>query len=394
MKDNILKLYVIKAIGWFLLIMPIVVPFYVSNGLSMHEVFLLQAAYSIIIVLFEIPSGYLADLFGRKKTIVFGVILDFIGFFIYASSTSFSGFLIAEIILGLGQSMVSGADSALLYESVLEKKGDSKEYTRYEGRLTSIGNFSESIAGITGGFIAIISFRMPYIVQTAIAFLAIPIAFTLHEPRMYLANTKPNWIQFKSFLAEAFYKNKQLSSVILFSSITGACTLTLAWVVQPFFKNIEVPIMYYGVLWTIINFSVGIASLFAYKAEQAFSLQLNFIFIAVFLPICYLFLGVSSIGYWGLLVILVGYLIRGFASPIFKNEINKYTTIANRATILSVRNFLIRVVFSVIGPLTGWLMDVYSFSKAMVLIGLIYSVLMIVSSLFASQILINKKSTQ
>ena len=67
---NIPRLYLIKVAKWFMLYMPIVVPFYESNGLSMKDIMILQAAYSVAIVVLEIPSGYLADVIGRKKTLI------------------------------------------------------------------------------------------------------------------------------------------------------------------------------------------------------------------------------------------------------------------------------------------------------------------------------------
>jgi MFS family permease len=52
--------------------MPIVVPFYESNGLSMKDIMILQAVYSVAIVVLEVPSGYLADVIGRRKTLILG----------------------------------------------------------------------------------------------------------------------------------------------------------------------------------------------------------------------------------------------------------------------------------------------------------------------------------
>ncbi len=94
--------------------MPIVVPFYESNGLSMKDIMILQAVYSIAIVVLEMPSGYLADVIGRRKTLIIGAVFGIFGFATYSFSYGFLGFLIAEIILGIGQSCISGADSAML----------------------------------------------------------------------------------------------------------------------------------------------------------------------------------------------------------------------------------------------------------------------------------------
>ncbi len=157
---NIFRLYLIKIAKWFMLYMPIVVPFYESNGLSMKDIMILQAVYSIAIVVLEIPSGYLADVIGRRKTLIIGAMFGTIGFATYSFSYGFIGFLIAEIILGIGQSCISGADSAMLYDSLLER-GEEKKYSRFEGRITSLGNMAEAAAGIMGGLLAGITLQSP-----------------------------------------------------------------------------------------------------------------------------------------------------------------------------------------------------------------------------------------
>ena len=87
-----------------MLYMPIVVPFYESNGLSMRDIMVLQGIYSVAIVILEIPSGYLADMIGRRKTLIIGALFGSMGFIVYSFSFGFIGFLVAEIILGIGQS--------------------------------------------------------------------------------------------------------------------------------------------------------------------------------------------------------------------------------------------------------------------------------------------------
>ena len=66
MKQNILALYLIKLSKWFSLVMPIIVLFYEDHGLGLQDVFILKSVYSVAAVTLEIPSGYLADVWGRK----------------------------------------------------------------------------------------------------------------------------------------------------------------------------------------------------------------------------------------------------------------------------------------------------------------------------------------
>ena len=112
---NIWKLFVIKGALWFMIIMPIIVLFFQDNGLNLQEIMILQACYSLSVGLMEIPSGYAADVLGRRKTLILGCILAFIGFSIFSISYNFWWFLLAEIFLGLGNSFISGADTALMY---------------------------------------------------------------------------------------------------------------------------------------------------------------------------------------------------------------------------------------------------------------------------------------
>jgi hypothetical protein len=64
--------------------------------------------------------------------------------------------------------------------------------------------------------------------------------------------------------------------------------------------------------------------------------------------------------------------VRGIATPIFKNYINQYTDSEIRATMLSVRNFIIRISFAVTGPLLGWITDHINLKSALMLAGGIY----------------------
>ena len=55
-----------------LVIIPVIVPFFESKGLSLAEVYYLQAIFAFVVVVFEVPSGYFADVFGRKNALVVG----------------------------------------------------------------------------------------------------------------------------------------------------------------------------------------------------------------------------------------------------------------------------------------------------------------------------------
>jgi len=368
--NNIYKLYIIKIAKWFMLIMPIVVLFYENNGLTPFHIFLLQGIYSVAIVVLEIPSGYFADVLGRKKTLIMGSIFGFGGYLVYSFSYGFTGFLIAEIILGMGQSLISGADSALLYDSLIAENR-KKDYLKLEGRIISIGNFAEAIAGVAGGLLATISYRTPYFGQTLIAFLAIPAAISLIEPQRVNSKTEMKFTDIVEIFKYTLFDNKALRINIIFSSIIGSATLTMAWFVQLYFEAVNLPVALFGVFWTLLNLTVGITSLIAYKVEAKLGSFKTILLITITVGGCYIVLG-SIQAYWAISFLFIFYMIRGIATPVLKDYINKLTSSDIRATVLSVRNFIIRLLFAAIGPMLGYLTGHYSLAMALTLAGSIF----------------------
>ena len=359
--------------------MPIVVPFYESNGLSMKDIMILQAVYSIAIVVLEVPSGYLADVIGRKKTLIIGTIFGVLGFTTYSLSFGFMGFLVAEIILGIGQSCISGADSAMLYDSLLDK-GEEKKYTRFEGRITSLGNVAEAIAGILGGLLAGISIRTPYIAQTFVAFIALPAALTLVEPTRKIPLIKAGLMEIVRIARFALITDRPLRRNILFSAITGTATLTMAWFAQPFFEYSRIDIVWFGILWTTLNLTVAITSYTAHRLEKTLGQKWSVLIIALLIPMGYLALSRFQQPI-GLFVLYLFYLVRGYATPVLKDYINRITASHIRATVLSVRNFIIRLLFALTGPLLGWVKDIYSLPQALALAGIIFLVISLLTAI-------------
>lgn len=368
LRGNIFKLNVIKFSKWFSLVMPIIVPFYKDNGLSITEIMVLKSVYSIVIVSLELPSGYFADVLGRKKTIVIGAFLGAAGFILYSFTHRYAGFLIAEIALGAGQSFISGADSAMLYDTLATGKRQ-KEYTRYEGINASIGNFSEAFAGLAGGALALISLRLPFFAQAIIASTAIPAALTLTEPNISKRKSKTSGFRdIVNILNKIILKERNLRYNLLFSSIIGAATLLMAWFAQPLFEKMLLPLALYGVVWTSLNLITGGSSILAHRIEKRLGESGTLKVIAVLIPVLMVFSGIVPL-YAIIPVLAIFYFLRGIATPVLKDYINKQTTSEVRATVMSLRDLVIRVFFSLFAPLAGWLTDNYSLGIGLVVSG-------------------------
>ncbi|MAO71096.1 MAG: MFS transporter [Flavobacteriales bacterium] len=379
LKHNILKLYLLRGFLWFMVSMPIIVLFFQENGLNLMEVMILQSVYSFTIAITEIPSGYIADYFGRKNSLILGTVLTFCGYLIFSNFSSFEIFICAQIIIAIGGSLMSGADSALMYDTLLETE-DEKHYTKVEGRTYAIGNFSEAVAGLLGGFLATTSLLLPVQVQTSILFICIPIAISLVEPSLHKKDKiEKGFYSIIKVVRYSLLENTKLRWLIIYSSIMGVATLSAAWLAQPFFKSIDIPIVYYGVLWATLNITAGISSINSYKHEQKYNTPKLLLILGLLMSLSFIIIYFTP-NYFGLILIFAIYYLRGILTPLLKNQININTESNIRATVMSVRSFILRIGFAITAPILGYLADNISISHSF----LILSVLIIILSSLSS----------
>ena len=117
-----------------MLIDPVFVIYAYSEGLSANQIFILTSIESILIILLEVPTGVISDLFGYKISMVLSVLCFIISNIIIMLFPTFMCFVVCEVFMALYKVFSSGADETYLY-LILENKND---YTKISGMLDSI----------------------------------------------------------------------------------------------------------------------------------------------------------------------------------------------------------------------------------------------------------------
>ena len=364
-KSNINKLYMIQICRWLMFPAPIVAVYYFKYGLNMKDLFIIQAVSSIMIAIFEIPTGYVSDKFGRKKSLFYGLIISLLGFITIGSSFGFTGFLIGEMFLGLGVTFISGSDSAILYETFVEI-GNKDGYNQAEAKFQSLHHFGEFLGVVTGGFIAAYSLRATYTTRSIFILLAIILAYKLIEPsKTYVSERKKPKIW-----SSAFYHIKNLWYLFGISAFIFAFMIIGFWYVQPLLKEEAVPIVGFGVGFAILKsisyLSARYSTLLVNKLKLTGSIALM-IFLMILGYLGMWFFG----GYLKLFFLIPFYLVGGFYTPIINSALNKRIDSKSRATVLSINNLFGRLVFSALAPLIGFYSDLNGMSLTFLYIGII-----------------------
>lgn len=182
MKSYFLKIFC-EHFSYGLLI-PVSVIWLLSRDLSLLEVALLQSITSAATFILEIPTGIIADRFGRKTSIVLGLLSHSISLAFTAFAPSFFYFFLGALAGGLGWSLLSGAEEAFVFDTLKEKNQQSR-YKKIYGKITMIDEAS-TMAGLLCTSLIIKFFGMETVYPTAtiIMFMAAIISLVLlREPR-------------------------------------------------------------------------------------------------------------------------------------------------------------------------------------------------------------------
>ena len=185
LQNNIRTIYLLGFFHSFMVVIPVFVPLLQGYGLSMSQVLQTQALFALTIALFEVPSGYLADIWGRRKAILVGSAVNAVGFLSLLGADSFVDFLLYEALLGIGFSLISGADLALLYDTevYLQERGlpGGAGPGKSLSRLIAAEAGASGLAGITASILLLWSLDSVVVVQAVTGLVPLVLGFALVE---------------------------------------------------------------------------------------------------------------------------------------------------------------------------------------------------------------------
>jgi len=367
-RTNLWKIYFYKLLGEFYLIIPILIPYYEFNNLNSTQIFTIQAAYALSILILEIPSGYLADVIGRKKTMVLGAIFMPVGLAVYAFTHTFLSFILGEFIIAVANSMRSGCDSALIYDTMIQLNEES-EYKKFEGRSFYYSRIGTALASILGGLFALVFLRLPFYINIATSSLMLPFALSLIEPerkKLETANPLKDILRICRFS----FAHPQLRLLILYAAMIMSTGVVGVWGYFLYYKSIGISIGYFGILFAAFQIASGIGSRKAHDLEKMIGEKRSFLILLLIAP-TFILLGVFKT-FFLIPLILLNAFLWGFAFPLLMDYLNRLIKSEVRATVLSVANMVGSLSFVILSPLFGKLVDTFSLSTAFILMGIYF----------------------
>jgi MFS family permease len=371
LEANIWKSYLYRFLMNFQLWWPIwVIYLQEDRGLSLTQITLLDTPFFLLIVLAEVPTGAIADRFGRRVSLMLGSGLFAVAVAIFGIAESYPIILLSYTAWGLGQTFQSGADAAILYDS-LKRVGREDDYQKINSRLWALTSLAVLIAILIGAPIAAATnYSIPILLSAGIALLSVPVAFSMREP-LHKREVEPErYLQTVISGVGDAWRQPALRWIILFSGLLMAATFTPLVFVQPFLNEHGVSTGNLG-LWQAPVRGIGIVSaLLAYQFVSRAGQRVSFFAMPIALAIGMLSLaGIGSL--WVYVAFLPLGMVAGMQNPVLASYINRRIPSERRATMLSVQSVIGNIMFAGLQPLGGVVADAAGIRGMFLMFGMI-----------------------
>ncbi len=371
-RSNIGKLYAFAFLKMTLFPMAIITLFWKDQiGLSLTDILLLQGFFSITMVVMEYPSGYVSDRIGYKTALNLAALSGVLGWGLYTWANSFGQVLIAEIILAISMSFISGTDSALLFES-LKADGQEQHYARHEGWMSGFGQIGEACGAIFAGLLYAAFPLLPFFIQILVWLLALLLTASLLEPQRNVKLPAGHLAEALRSTRYALIENKHLRYTILLNLVLGLASFYPVWLIQPYMQDGGVPIAWFGPIWAGANLSVALFAMASYRSHLRLGDKNMILLFLLLVLVGYLGLGLCG-GLFGFLFYYLLTSMRGLRGPMFLNHAQREIPSENRAGILSLQSLAFRLAFVCTGPFIGMLADRFGVQKTFLLLSLLFA---------------------
>jgi hypothetical protein len=366
----------------FMVVIPVFVPLVQGYGLSMAEVLQTQAVFALTVALFEVPSGYIADIWGRKLAILVGSLFNALGFLALVWADSFVDFIWYELLLGIGISLISGADLAMLYdsESILAERGEGvgNGASRSLSRLISIEAGASGIAGCVAGVLLTYSdMRSLVLVQAVCGVMPLLLSFVLLEtprPKLQVSHSA-NAREIIDLLL--FGKPVVLWTTLAIVAF-GLLAVYSFWMYQKYWELQAVPVASFGYIWAVFALVVSASARYAGRLESRLGWH-RLLWLAAALPLLGLLGMAFGSGWLGVGFGLLIQVSRGISLTLFYDALNRRVPGDFRATVNSLVSLGVRGIFIVTGPLLGYALDALGMHVTLViLVGLFMPLFLLV----------------
>ncbi|MCL5125338.1 MAG: MFS transporter [Deltaproteobacteria bacterium] len=366
LQGNVNKYYTFELLIHFVFYTPVFVIFLLSKNLSLTQITLIFSIHSLGALIFDLPGGVFADYFTKKLSLIVGSVLWGLSLLSYAFIGYFWQFCLAAFIGGIGQGFLSGADRALIHET-LRLLGRETEYKKVEGRVRGINEIVAGAGVLLGGFIGAISLPLTLIASAASVGLSAACSLFFKNPPKDKESTSSPAREILSTSVGILKNNRQVLWLTLYLAVFVAFVWATNILSQPYLKSINVPTAYFGLIFSGFSIFYALSSIYAHKLDRYITKKFFLLFASI-VPLTLILIGTIP----GIIAFLSWVFLGIFETAnwtLVSSEILRIVPKHQSTTILSFQSLTLRLINITISPLVGISADRFGIYRTLQLNG-------------------------
>ena len=356
-------LYLNTSLGAFQIAGASWVALLAARGFSLVEIGFAESVFHVASLLFEVPSGVISDVFGRKKSMVLSQCMMLVSSLLMLVSDSMAGVLPAMVFSAFGYNFASGTRESLAYET-LKAEGREAEYDGYASTDMMLYTFFSSLATLCAGAALALGYRRAYLVDIGLGTVCLMSALRLQDVGYAAAGEEEGkngteetvWQKIFQCFRESvrfLLHSRKAMELILLNAAVGAAATLLRFFLQARLTEKGLPDAMLGpaLFFMGLGGAAG-ARLILYCKSWSYGRVFAVSAIAVAGCVAAAILPVPAVMVFG-----------GFLSALFDNflqvrsdvRLNEMVPAGQRATLISVSSLCFSGVMIVLSPLFGLL---------------------------------------
>lgn len=347
---------------------------YYQSRISLAEISLVVAFQYITQMVFELPSGAMADLIGRRNTTFLGYFFAAIGYLLFPFADSIGHFILIVFLIGLADSFRSGAEEALLYDSFVQD-GNAEGFKKAYANSNIVYSFGLIISTALGGILFGINNHLPYVFYGISLTIGAVLVAMFIEPIIDSEKfTLRNYIQQIKDGSREVFKNDYNKYLSLYYIFVGG----IAWSGTLYFNEyMLVDLGFSADVRGYLSAGMRLINVFliakVLQNNKLFGTKGTFILFPVLMLFAYL-PGYYLQGIWGLPFIQAAMIATTARWIILSPLVNEVFSSKFRATAISYLSLLIGFVYVALTAVSGLIIPLYGVKTMYSLLGIIVAI--------------------
>lgn len=349
------KLYSLNFIGNISIAGAAWVALLASRGFTMPQIMFAETVFHIVSLINEIPSGMIADVFGRKKSLIMSCLFSIISALIMAFVDSYAGVVLSIGINALSYNYASGTDSALAFDT-LKEVNETEKYDHFASMQSIIYRISYGMASLSAGLALWMGYVKAELLTVGLCLIQLAILLTVKESKVVL---KKKDMSLKKRIVDTYTEslvflrtNKEATKLIFRNAVVGAVDVLLLFALQDKLQSAGAGRLVLGPMLCAMYFA-GILGSFAAEKVRHVKLVRIFMFTIVMVTA-----GAACAFTGNPWIMTIGGCISAFSDDLIQIRsdvaLNNMVPESSRATLISVSSFCFSVVMIILSPLAGF----------------------------------------